>query len=187
MRPYEVGSEHFPGRDEPQGAPLSSVYNLQSHNGIRVTVNSNDPATGTALSLSGQSPTTGPFSSAGAISNSVVIIDAPATSLRHHRETVVAQPDVQEADNASNSGALSAAGRLETVTQYNRLTEDVSIIQDRLTRLEKHLVNVAKARAKECKIAESAKPIDFRDAIGRKFSFPFHSCRTWAVSLTNSR
>ena len=29
---------------------------------------------------------------------------------------------------------------------------------------------------------EKKKPIKFKDAIGRKFSFPFHLCNTWAVS-----
>lgn len=37
--------------------------------------------------------------------------------------------------------------------------------------------------------AEKQKPIKFKDAVGRKFSFPFHLCATWAVSsfLTRAR
>ena len=30
--------------------------------------------------------------------------------------------------------------------------------------------------------AEKQKPIKFKDALGRKFSFPFHLCKTWEVS-----
>lgn len=30
---------------------------------------------------------------------------------------------------------------------------------------------------------EKKKPIKFKDAVGRKFSFPFHLCKTWAVRL----
>ena len=30
------------------------------------------------------------------------------------------------------------------------------------------------------------KPILFKDAVGRKFSFPFHLCKTWNVSLPHS-
>lgn len=29
---------------------------------------------------------------------------------------------------------------------------------------------------------EKKKPIKFKDAVGRKFSFPFHLCNTWIVS-----
>ena len=29
---------------------------------------------------------------------------------------------------------------------------------------------------------EKDKPLKFQDAIGRKFSFPFHLCNTWSVS-----
>ena len=37
----------------------------------------------------------------------------------------------------------------------------------------------ANAKPKE----EKKKPIKFKDAVGRKFSFPFHLCATWQVSL----
>ena len=35
--------------------------------------------------------------------------------------------------------------------------------------------------------AEKQKPIKFKDAVGRKFSFPFHLCRTWEVSWGRCR
>ncbi|KAI9772249.1 MAG: hypothetical protein M1840_000998 [Geoglossum simile] len=31
--------------------------------------------------------------------------------------------------------------------------------------------------------AEKKKPLRFKDAVGRKFSFPFHLCQTWAVRI----
>jgi hypothetical protein len=34
---------------------------------------------------------------------------------------------------------------------------------------------------------DKKKPIKFKDAVGRKFSFPFHLCSTWAVSLATPR
>lgn len=33
---------------------------------------------------------------------------------------------------------------------------------------------------------EKQKPIKFKDAIGRKFSFPFHLCKTWEVSFPHN-
>jgi hypothetical protein len=34
---------------------------------------------------------------------------------------------------------------------------------------------------------DKKKPIKLKDAVGRKFSFPFHLCSTWAVSLASAR
>lgn len=39
----------------------------------------------------------------------------------------------------------------------------------------------AKAAAAKSPPPEKKKPIKFKDAVGRKFSFPFHLCNTWAV------
>lgn len=53
-------------------------------------------------------------------------------------------------------------------------------------RVKKTLENeLAKMRATEAKeAAEKAKPpVKFKDAVGRKFSFPFHLVQTWRVSL----
>lgn len=33
---------------------------------------------------------------------------------------------------------------------------------------------------------DKKKPIKFKDAVGRKFSFPFHLCAQWEVSLSSS-
>lgn len=40
----------------------------------------------------------------------------------------------------------------------------------------------------KAKIADAAEqaPIKLKDAVGRKFSFPFHLCSTWQVRKTNS-
>lgn len=44
---------------------------------------------------------------------------------------------------------------------------------------------VAKRVAEEGKnvVGEHQSPVKFEDAIGRKFSFPFHTCNTWKVSV----
>jgi hypothetical protein len=44
----------------------------------------------------------------------------------------------------------------------------------------------AKAAAEKAAAAKPKpqKPIKFKDAVGRKFSFPFHLCKTWAVSIS---
>ena len=40
----------------------------------------------------------------------------------------------------------------------------------------------AAAAAAAPKKEEKKKPIKFKDAVGRKFSFPYHLCKTWKVS-----
>ena len=48
--------------------------------------------------------------------------------------------------------------------------------------LRERLMQEAKLQAEQAvKNAEKA-PIRFKDAVGRKFSFPFHLCQTWTVS-----
>jgi hypothetical protein len=46
--------------------------------------------------------------------------------------------------------------------------------------MKKAVAEAAEAASKPP--AEKKKPIKFKDAVGRKFSFPFHLCCTWAVS-----
>lgn len=51
-------------------------------------------------------------------------------------------------------------------------------------------IKAAKAEADAAKALaappkeEKKKPIKFKDAVGRKFSFPYHLCQTWAVSFS---
>lgn len=45
----------------------------------------------------------------------------------------------------------------------------------------------AKAEAAPAPPAEKKKPIKFKDAVGRKFSFPFELCETWTVRLQKTR
>jgi hypothetical protein len=69
----------------------------------------------------------------------------------------------------------------ENVAKTKELTEDTAAD-------EKIMRDMAK-RYREGKAAEASKPdtgqkkpIKFKDAVGRKFSFPFELCSTWAVS-----
>jgi hypothetical protein len=51
--------------------------------------------------------------------------------------------------------------------------------------MERKIRDEAKARAEEEERRASGKdklPIRFKDAVGRKFNFPFHACNTWPVS-----
>ncbi|KAM7203724.1 hypothetical protein V8F33_002039 [Rhypophila sp. PSN 637] len=45
--------------------------------------------------------------------------------------------------------------------------------------LKKRLMEEAKVKAEESNKKKEKAPIKFKDAVGRKFSFPFHLCQTW--------
>ena len=45
---------------------------------------------------------------------------------------------------------------------------------------------IAKLEAASRLPEDQQRPVNFRDAVGRKFSFPFHLCKTWSVSLPNT-
>jgi hypothetical protein len=62
---------------------------------------------------------------------------------------------------------------MSLVEKYKRL-ESFILAQERAAALE-----LAKQHPPS---EEKKKPIKFKDAVGRKFSFPFHLCCTWAVS-----
>jgi hypothetical protein len=63
----------------------------------------------------------------------------------------------------------------ETVQAYQKMAAKISDIRSRTSR-----GRFTVALKPE---AEKKAPIKFKDAIGRKFSFPFHLCATWAVSF----
>jgi hypothetical protein len=71
-----------------------------------------------------------------------------------------------------NSESLPFAN-MSLVEKYERL-ESFILVQERAAALE-----LAKQHPPP---EEKKKPIKFKDAIGRKFSFPFHLCCTWVVS-----
>lgn len=52
---------------------------------------------------------------------------------------------------------------------------------------KKKALDEAKAKAEESSKRKVQAPIRFKDAVGRKFSFPFHLCQTWAVGLASLR
>lgn len=64
--------------------------------------------------------------------------------------------------------------RFEEFIQFQRRKEvhDSDLISDLEKVLQRHAIS-----------NKTYKPIRFRDAVGRKFSFPFHVAQTWAVSI----
>ena len=52
--------------------------------------------------------------------------------------------------------------------------------------LKKRIEEETKAEMATAAKKDEKKPIRFKDAVGRKFSFPFHLCQTWAVSYHNA-
>lgn len=72
--------------------------------------------------------------------------------------------------------------RLEKILTEQKDAEEKKTLAKR-ERAEK-IAAEEKAIADKKKSVEEArkvKPIRFKDAIGRKFSFPFHLCQTWDV------
>ena len=95
-----------------------------------------------------------------------------------------------------------AAEEVILVAQLKREREKFRAERERLRKLQEldaveegldRQISAARQRSKDIdsksgKAKESnppppvQKPIRFKDAVGRKFSFPFHLCKTWAVS-----
>ena len=66
-----------------------------------------------------------------------------------------------------------------------KILADVAKVDENLKRLEELILDERRAReASKSPLStpEKKKAIKFRDAVGRKYSFPFHLCNTWAVS-----
>ena len=49
--------------------------------------------------------------------------------------------------------------------------------------LKKKMLEEAMLQAEQALKRAEKPPIKFKDAVGRKFSFPFHLCQTWTVSM----
>ncbi|TRX95509.1 hypothetical protein FHL15_003467 [Xylaria flabelliformis] len=73
--------------------------------------------------------------------------------------------------------AAAAAKDAEAETQFRR---NIEMIKQMMTSLhEKEAKREAEAQAQAEKAKEVKAPIRFKDAVGRKFSFPFHECQRW--------
>jgi hypothetical protein len=69
---------------------------------------------------------------------------------------------------------------------YEKVREEVAKVKEEAEKKadeEKRAAEEAKAKTMALSAPiDKRKPIYFKDAVGRKFSFPFHLCQTWAVS-----
>lgn len=81
-----------------------------------------------------------------------------------------------ESDKNHPDGLLS---KLENVIQQLEASQEERLI----TRLENVLSRQAEANSSLLsEKRDTREPIKFKDAVGRRFSFPYHRCETWAVS-----
>ena len=89
----------------------------------------------------------------------------------------------------SSSGENPTASLRSSASAFSDVVTNISSSATSLRNTEERVlaspnVQEAEARLKE---QELLKPIKFKDAVGRKFSFPFHLCSTWMVCLANPR
>ena len=82
-------------------------------------------------------------------------------------------------DSAAPTAFWSRLQTLLDVHDSNEESHEAKLI----ARLEK-LSDKQSTEAKQSSKSKDARPpIKFKDAVGRKFSFPFYLCETWSVSL----
>jgi hypothetical protein len=101
-----------------------------------------------------------------------------------------AAKDAAEAEKAKEIKAASDSAAKEAKEQADQEHKEAA------EKAEKAAKEAAEKAAKEAEAAEAAKPppapkekqkpIKFKDAVGRKFSFPFHLCSTWSVGYLNT-
>ena len=80
----------------------------------------------------------------------------------------------------------TTSGRVEVLTRLEQFlqSDEVNLREEDLfKRLENAL---RKREAQSSRSATKSKPIKFKDAVGRKFTFPFDLCKTWAVGFTTN-
>lgn len=58
----------------------------------------------------------------------------------------------------------------------------ISQLEQSIQRLENVLLRQAGLDANSSNIKDTRKPIKLKDAVGRRFTFPYYRCETWAVS-----
>ena len=95
-----------------------------------------------------------------------------------------------EAEKAREIKAASDSAAKEAKEQVEQEHKEAA------EKAEKAAKEAAEKAAKEAEAAEAAKPlpapkekqkpIKFKDAVGRKFSFPYHLCSTWSVRFSNT-
>lgn len=90
-----------------------------------------------------------------------------------------AKADKEKAEEiAAASSAAAAAAKAEAQQEYKDATEKANAE----AAAAEAAAAAAAAAAPPPPPKEKDKPIKFKDAIGRRFNFPFHMCNTWTVS-----
>ena len=85
-----------------------------------------------------------------------------------------------ESFEAAQKAAALAAAKKEAAENEAKLKKEAA---EEAAKLKKEAEEALKKAVAEVKGEDKKKPIKFKDAVGRKFSFPFHLCATWAVCL----
>jgi hypothetical protein len=77
-------------------------------------------------------------------------------------------------------------GRVEVLTRLEHFlkSDEVNSKEADLFKRLENALQKREAQSGRGPTKSKSKPIKFKDAVGRKFSFPFDLCKTWAVGLT---
>ena len=109
------------------------------------------------------------------------------------KAAVEAAKVAEEAAKASEEAAKNAAEVTKAAEETAKAREEAAKAAEETAKAKEEAAQ-SKAAADEAAAAAAAaampppppkekkKPIKFKDAVGRKFSFPFHLCNTWIVS-----
>jgi pyruvate/2-oxoglutarate dehydrogenase complex dihydrolipoamide acyltransferase (E2) component len=94
------------------------------------------------------------------------------------REEVKKEAEAKAASDAAKAQA-------EAEAKAERAASDAKIAEEAAAKAKKEMEEAAAAAVPPP--PEKKAPIKFKDAIGRKFNFPFHLCTKWSVSVIPSR
>lgn len=85
----------------------------------------------------------------------------------------------------SGYGGYPATKATEEAEKAAAIAELQRVKADAIEEVEKMMEEERKVLLKDTEAfsSDKKKPIRFKDAVGRKFSFPFHLCANWAVSM----
>lgn len=101
--------------------------------------------------------------------------EAAAKASKIAREEAMKEAEIKAAEEAAKAKiAAEEAAAIAAAEATEKATAEAAI-----KTAEAVAAATAAARAPS---TEKRKPIKFKDAVGRKFSFPFHLCNTWPVS-----
>jgi hypothetical protein len=93
------------------------------------------------------------------------------------REEVKKEAEAKAADDAAKAQA-------EAEAKAERAASDAKIAEEAAAKAKKEMEEAAAAAVPPP--PEKKAPIRFKDAVGRKFNFPFHLCAKWPVSVSTN-